>query len=150
MTLELDRIAKKEPLNAIDLSRYEVQDPLQPSSTTKPSDLETPLSRAYATHTYLRGREAHLQLLDAYGKNAWLVGNWQAEADLAALERDLAAAKREVDVVNLQRRRLQDDVGEELRALEDTWKRGVGRVLETEIATEALRQQVLEKQRGGA
>ncbi|KAI1186803.1 Pre-mRNA-splicing factor SPF27 [Nemania serpens] len=146
---ELDRIAKKQPLSAIDLSRYEVQD-APPPSTSDPSDLVAPLSRAYATHTYLAGRETHLRLLDAYGKNAWLVANWQAEAHLAALERELAAARREIDVVNIQRCRQQEEVGEELKALEETWKKGVGRVLETEIATEALRQQVLERQRGGA
>ncbi|KAH8158161.1 hypothetical protein CIB48_g10095, partial [Xylaria polymorpha] len=96
------------------------------------------------------GRETHLQLLDAYGKNAWLVANWQTEAELAALERDLAATKREIDIVNIGRRRLQDEVGQELKSLEDTWKKGVGRVLETEVAAEALRQQVLEKQRANA
>ncbi|KAI0414380.1 Pre-mRNA-splicing factor SPF27 [Xylaria grammica] len=144
---ELERVSKKEALAAIDLARYEVQD--EPPSASTPSDLAPPLSRAYATHTYLQGRQTHLQLLDAYGKNAWLVGNWQAEADLAALERDLAATKKEIDVVNIQRRRLQDEAGNELRGLEETWKKGVGRVLETEVATEALRQQVLEKQRAG-
>ncbi|KAI1121925.1 Pre-mRNA-splicing factor SPF27 [Nemania abortiva] len=149
ITAELERISKKEPLKAIDLSRYEIQD-TPPPSLTSPSSLLPPLSLAYTTHTYLQGRQTNLSLLDAYGKNAWLVANWQSEAVLAALERDLAAAKREVDVVNIQRRRLQDEVGEELRGLEETWKRGVGRVIETEIATEALRHQVLERQRGGA
>ncbi|KAI0910004.1 Pre-mRNA-splicing factor SPF27 [Ustulina deusta] len=143
---ELARISKKEPLDAIDVSRYEVQDAPLPSGA---SDLVPVVERAYATHTYLRGRETHLQLLHTYGKNAWLVGNWQAEARLAALERDLAARKREIDVVNIERRRLQDDVGEELKGLEETWRKGVSRVLETEIATEVLRQQVLEKQRTG-
>ncbi|KAI0402536.1 Pre-mRNA-splicing factor SPF27 [Xylaria palmicola] len=148
MAAELSRVASGAALDGIDATRYEIQD--SPSSSS-PSDLAPLLSRAYATHTYLRHRQAHLRLLDAYGKNAWLVANWHAEAgDLAALERDLAAARRDVDVVNLERRRRQDDVGEELRALGDAWRRGVGRVLETEVATEALRRQVLEKQRGGA
>jgi pre-mRNA-splicing factor SPF27 len=150
MQSELDRIASQTPLKAIDLSRYEVQDDSSSfPASAKPSDLVTPLQRAYATHTYLEGRRTHLQLLDAYGKNAWLVGNWQAEAELAALERDLAATKKEIDVVNIQRRRLQDEVADELKGLEESWKKGVGRVLETELATEGLRQQVLEKQRGG-
>ncbi|KAI8946773.1 Pre-mRNA-splicing factor SPF27 [Xylaria longipes] len=149
---ELSRTASSTPLTAIDPSRYEIQDPLPSNNNNNstPSSLAGPLSLAYATHTYLQGRETHLRLLDAYGKNAWLVGNWQAEAELAALERDLAAARREIDVVNIQRRRLQDEVGEELRGLEETWKKGIGRVLETEAATEALRRQVLEKQRSSA
>ncbi|KAI8629991.1 Pre-mRNA-splicing factor SPF27 [Xylariaceae sp. FL1651] len=147
MQSELERVAAKTPLKAIDLARYEAQESLPPSSA--PADLTPALARAYATNTYLQGRQTHLQLLDAYGKNAWLVGNWQTEAELAALERDLAATKKEIDVVNIQRRRLQDEVAGELKGLEETWKKGIGRVLETELAAEALRQQVLERQRGG-
>lgn len=64
------------------------------------------------------------------------------------LEKELEETRKEVDVVNIQRRRAQDEVGGELKGLDDTWRRGVGRVLETEVATEGLRQQVLEKQRG--
>lgn len=146
MAQELDRVAQKQPLQAIDLARYEAPDAGELSGS--PSALQSELSRAYAAAAYLSGRHTHLQLLDAYGKNAWLVGNWQLEGELQALERELDSTKREIDVVNIQRRRAQDDVGGELKGLDDTWRRGVGRVLETEVATENLRQQVLERQRG--
>ncbi|KAI1091281.1 Pre-mRNA-splicing factor SPF27 [Rostrohypoxylon terebratum] len=147
ITAELSRIASKTPLTAIDLTRYEA--PPSPPSSPSPDTLQTSLSRAYTAQTYLLGRQAHLQLLETYGKNAWLIGNWQLEAEVQALERELADTKEEIDVLNIQRRRAQDEVGGELKGLEETWKRGVSRVLETEIATEGLRQQVLEKQRGG-
>ncbi|KAI1800670.1 Pre-mRNA-splicing factor SPF27 [Daldinia bambusicola] len=149
ITAELARIASKQPLRAIDLSRYEATDPSDISSSSNPSRLQTELSRAYTAATYLEGRYAHLQLLDSFGKNAWLVGNWQLEAELKDLERELDSTKKEIDVVNIQRRRVQDEVGGELKGLDEAWRRGVGRVLETEIATEGLRQQILEKQRGG-
>ncbi|KAI1178626.1 breast carcinoma amplified sequence 2-domain-containing protein [Nemania sp. FL0916] len=152
LTAELARISSGQPLAAIDLTRYEAQDPPPPFSTspnTKPTDLTPALTRAYTSHTYLQHRQTHLHLLDAYGRNAWLVSNWQSESRLADLERELAAARREIDVLNIQRRRAQEHVGEEIRGLEETWKKGVGRVLETELATEELRQRVLEKQRGG-
>ncbi|KAI1811416.1 Pre-mRNA-splicing factor SPF27 [Poronia punctata] len=148
---ELNRISSQQPLKAIDLSRYEAPE----NSSTTPGeeenqDLETALSRAYTSHAYLGARQTNLQLLDAYGKNAWLVANWQTEGELGALERELAAAKKEIDLVNIQRTRLQDDVADELKGLEDTWRKGVGRVLETEAATETLRQQILERQRARA
>ncbi|XXH03804.1 protein kinase A regulatory subunit [Hypoxylon texense] len=146
LSAELDRVAAKQPLSAIDLSRYEA---LSDSPPSDPSALQTSLSRAYAAATYLSGRHAHLQLLDAYGKNAWLVGNWQLEAELRTLERELEEARKEVDLVSIQRRRAQDEVGGELKGLDEAWRRGVGRVLETEVAAEGLRQQVLERQRGG-
>ncbi|KAI1773442.1 Pre-mRNA-splicing factor SPF27 [Hypoxylon cercidicola] len=153
ITGELERIGAKQPLDAIDLARYEADAASSsPSSSSLPSDpsaLRAALSRAYAAATYLSGRRAHLQLLDAYGKNAWLVGNWQLEAELRGLERELEEARREVDLVNIRRRRAQDDAAGEIRGLDGAWRRGVGKVLETEVATEELRQRVLEMRRSG-
>lgn len=75
------------------------------------------------------------------------MGNWHLEAELQSLERDLAATRREMDLVNLDRRRAQDEVGGELRSLGETWKRGVGKVLETELAADELRRQILDARR---
>jgi pre-mRNA-splicing factor SPF27 len=149
MEQELARVSASpaQPLSAIDTSRYQEQD--APSgddddAAASPAAWEAPLARAYTASAYLESRHAHLGLLDALGKNVWLTANWQAEgAVLAPLERDLADAKRRVEVVNAARRRAQDAVAGELRSLEETWRRGVGRVLETEVAVEALRQEVL-------
>lgn len=137
---------KIQPLRAIDLSRYGAPE-LSPDQT-HPNQQQ--LEQAYTSMTYLTSRRQHLALLDSYGKNAWLVGNWQLEAELRALERELAEAKREVDLVTIQRQRAQNEAGGEIRQLEETWRRGVGRVLETEIAAEALRRQVLEAERARA
>jgi pre-mRNA-splicing factor SPF27 len=48
------------------------------------------------------------------------------------------------------RRSQQQSVQGEIQTLEGTWKKGVGRVLETEVAAEGLKQQILEKRRAGA
>lgn len=154
---ELDRHAqassasnsKPAPLRAIDLARYEAPDldPQAQPHLQQQQHFEPALNQAYTSMSYLHSRRQHLALLDSYGKNAWLVGNWQLEAELRALERELADAKREVDLVTLQRQRVQGETGGEIRQLEETWRRGVGRVLETEIAAEALRRQVLEAER---
>ncbi|KAI1635104.1 Pre-mRNA-splicing factor SPF27 [Biscogniauxia mediterranea] len=135
------------PTPGIDLSRYEA--PAATDSSAPPADA-TSLSRAYAAQSYLLSRASHLALLERYGKNAWLVSNWGLEAELAALERDLAAARRDIDLVNLERRRAQDAVAAEMDALRDAWRTGVGRVLETEVAAEGLRREVLERRRRGA
>jgi pre-mRNA-splicing factor SPF27 len=151
VTAELERVAAKQPLKAIDLSRYEAQDSAPSTENLAPGEakilLEEALSRSGASATYLAGRRAHLALLDSYGKNAWLVGNWQLEAELKALERELAQTKTEIDVLAVQRRKAQEEAGAEIHGLEETWKKGVGRVLETEIAAEGLRQEVLEQRR---
>ncbi|KAL1867701.1 hypothetical protein Daus18300_006257 [Diaporthe australafricana] len=143
---ELDRIAnspdptKPVPLDAIDLARYELPD--LPDDPADREGLEAALRQAYAATTYLSARRQHLALLDSHGKNAWLVGNWQLEGELRALEREVAAARRAVDLVTIRRQRLQRDVGGEIAGLDDAWRNGVGRVLEAEIAAEGLRREV--------
>ena len=52
--------------------------------------------------------------------------------------------------MTIRRQRVQNDAGGEIRGLDDTWRRGVGRVLETEVAAEGLRREVLEVQRAQA
>ncbi|CAK7234034.1 hypothetical protein SBRCBS47491_008814 [Sporothrix bragantina] len=135
--------AKPEPLRAIDMSRYEMdEDTPEGSEATAAA-----VARAYTSQTYLRGRRAHLALLDRFGRNAWLVSNWHAEADLKALEAGLAETRKAVDLVTVQRQRAQNDAAGELQSLEETWRTGVGRVLETEAAAEELRLQILETRR---
>uniref|UniRef100_A0A8H7N369 Pre-mRNA-splicing factor SPF27 n=1 Tax=Bionectria ochroleuca TaxID=29856 RepID=A0A8H7N369_BIOOC len=113
-----------------------------------PTDrLREVLENARVSDAYLASRRQNLELLDAYGKNAWLVGNHQLEAGLRRLEGDLADAKREIDIVNIERQRRQEDVKGEMHTLEETWRKGVGRVLETEVAVEELKEQIRNEMR---
>lgn len=145
MTTELDRIASNTPLTTLSLSRYEAQE--TPEQDAPTSRLLEVLSNAYVSDAYLSIRRANLELLDRSGKNAWLLGNYQLEDELRQLERELADTKREIDVVNLERQRRQEDVKGEMEMLEQTWRTGVGRVLETEVAVEELREQIREEMR---
>lgn len=138
---EMERAAAGRRLDAIDLTRYEAQD----DAPAGLAQLRAVLERAYTAQSYLSARHAHLRLLDTFGKNAWLVGNWQTEAELAAVERELAQSKRSIELVNNERRRTQIEVGEELKGLDATWRRGVSRVLETELAVEKLKQELRQR-----
>jgi pre-mRNA-splicing factor SPF27 len=91
-----------------------------------------------------------LGLLEKFGKNAWLVGNSQLEDILKDIETELADVRKQQEEVETLRRSQQESVQGEITTLEDTWKKGVGRVLETEVAAEGLKQQILEKRRAGA
>lgn len=70
------------------------------------------------------------------------MGNWHHESELRALEREVAAARRAVDLVTLRRQRLQRENGGEITGLDEAWRKGVGRVLEAEVAAEGLRREV--------
>jgi pre-mRNA-splicing factor SPF27 len=144
-------------INAIDTSRY--TDLEAPPNTTPTSDEDRPqlleqwrsaLSRAYVNNEYMRGRLTHLGLLEEFGKNQWLIGNSQLEDILKSLEAELAELRRQQDEVEQQRRVNQERVAGELTTLEETWKTGVGRVLEVEVAVERLKLEILERRRAGA
>ncbi|CEI66793.1 hypothetical protein FVEN_g8455 [Fusarium venenatum] len=137
ITAEIERVSKSTPLAPLDLSRYEAPSPSAPPTTALPA--------AAVAHSYLSSRLTNLELLEKWGKNAWLLGNHGLEAELQALERELAVTKREVDIVNLERQKRQAAVGAEIKTLDDTWRAGVGRVLETEVAVEELRRKIREE-----
>lgn len=90
-----------------------------------------------------------MALLSQFGKNAWLIGNAQTEDVLRDLERELEERKREIDEVVIQRRAAQEGVRGEVQGLSEAWRKGVGRVLETEVAAEGVRREVLERRRAG-
>ncbi|KAL7820302.1 Pre-mRNA-splicing factor SPF27 [Trichoderma aethiopicum] len=149
--------SSQPPQPPLDLSRYEAQElPPPPSSSDEaPSEsaqatTRRALQNAFVSSAYLSSRAQNLALLDAHGRNAWLLSNYHLEAELRSLERDLAATKRDIDLVNAARAARQTDVKAEMQGLEHNWRAGVGRVLETEIAVQELREQIRHELRSRA
>ncbi|KAF2175715.1 hypothetical protein K469DRAFT_701514 [Zopfia rhizophila CBS 207.26] len=144
-------------LAALDMKRYqELEAPPNMSPTSdenKPELLEKwndTLKKAYTSSEYVNSRLTELGLLESFGKNAWLIGNSQLEDILKSIEVELADVRKQQEDVESLRRSQQDSVRGEMSTLEETWQKGVGRVLETEVAAEGLRQQTLERRRAGA
>lgn len=129
----------------IDLSRYE-----QPESPSDDNDVEAwkqSLRIAYTSSIYLSGRTSNLTLLEELGKNAWLTGNSQLEDILRQLEKELEELNAATENVNKSRKAAQEGSRGEMIGLEETWKRGIGRTLEAEVAVEETRKQILEMRR---
>jgi pre-mRNA-splicing factor SPF27 len=145
---ELERVAAKKPLAAIDTARYESLDaPEENGSIDRWKDT---LRKAYTADSHLKQRQTNLANLERYGKNAWLLGNYQLEHELKAIEKELVETRDAVERLNQERKSAQDAIRGELENLESTWRTGVGRALEVEIANEGIRQQILEAQRKNA
>lgn len=149
MQQELERKAAGAPFTGgIDLSRYEA--PEAPARVNGAPDIEewrATLRKAYASSSHLSKRHENLALLEEHGKNAWLIGNSQLEEILGELEKELAETKEAATEVNKQRKMTQEASQGELVSLEETWKRGVGAILDVEVASEGLRLQILEHRR---
>ncbi|KAI9715197.1 MAG: hypothetical protein M1828_001023 [Chrysothrix sp. TS-e1954] len=138
----------RAPDTGIDSARYEAPD--APADTSDVNGWREALRAAYTSQQYLNEREANLGLLEKYGRNAWLIGNSQTEDVLRALERELREARDEVDRVEEARRTGQEAIRPELEGLESTWRQGLGRAIEAEVAGEGLRRQILDRQRQSA
>jgi len=143
---EINRIAAGQPRQqGIDVSRYEAPD--EPPSEGDEATMRQALRTAYISSTFLSDRHTNLQLLDEFGKNAWLIGNSQTEEILHGLEAELAGLKSETEDVNKARKASQLQSKGELLTLQENWKRGIGNILEMQVATDHLRRQIVERQR---
>lgn len=151
---ELDRKAADLPITGgIDLSRYEAPEPPSKTSLSSQNNIEvvqawrTSLQKAYTASSHLSGRLTSLSLLEELGRNAWLIGNSELEGILQGLEKELAEIKTATEDVNKARRIAQEGSKGEITGLEETWQRGVGKIIEVEVAAEGLRREILERRR---
>ena len=107
----------------------------------------TNLRQAYISRSYLSGRLDNLSLLEEFGKNAWLISNSQLEDILRDLEKELAVTKEAVENINKARKASQEESRAELTGLEETWKQGVGKIIEVQLATDGVRREMFQRRR---
>ena len=132
----------RDPGSGIDLTRYEAE-------ALDAADARAALAAAYSTASHLGGRAANLALLEAYGRNAWLVGNAALEDVLRGLERDVEARRMELERWGEARRAGGAAAKGQLEGLEREWRRAVGGSVDVKVAVEELRVGVLEAKRAG-
>ncbi|OXV05243.1 hypothetical protein Egran_06989 [Elaphomyces granulatus] len=151
---ELARKANGLPLtDGVDLSRYEAPEPPSKDSHAKddPSraldEWRRVLQRAYTSSSHLSIRQENLRLLDESGKNAWLIANSQLEHILRTIEKELVHTREAVETVHKQRKITQETSKGELVGLEETWRRGVGALVDVEVAAETMRMRILDQRR---
>ncbi|PHH61910.1 hypothetical protein CDD81_7715 [Ophiocordyceps australis] len=127
----------------LSLSRYEAQDLGSPTCTAVSIEaIRSGLENSCLSYTYLEARAENLALLENSGAQAWLCANYHAEHLLAQTEALLAQQRRAIDLLNARRLERQQSVADELRTLDDAWRKGVARVVETQLAVQNIRQQI--------
>ena len=87
-------------------------------------------------------RQENVSLLASYGPNAWLVRNYQLNAELTELQSALTAMKERVTEVNRSRRVFQEDAGQHLSRLEGRWQDLIGGTVQLEMACMAMEGEV--------
>jgi pre-mRNA-splicing factor SPF27 len=69
---------------------------------------------------------------------------------LRRIEKELVETREETERVEAERRTIQEGVRGEIEALEESWRKGVGRLVEVQVATEEVKREILERRREGA
>lgn len=87
-------------------------------------------------------RNENAALLSTYAPNAWLVRNYQLNAELKELTTTLEGLKERVTEVNRTRRVAQEETGEHLTRLEKRWQELVAGTVQLEMACMAMEGEV--------
>lgn len=74
-----------------------------------------------------------LELLEQFGKNAWLIGNSQLEDVLRDLEKGLVKTKQRTEELNRERKGAQEGGQAAMEGSERAWREGIGRVVEVQL-----------------
>lgn len=89
-----------------------------------------------------------MELLEQFGKNAWLVANGQLEDILRGVEKELVETREAMTEVNRERKRKQEGRRGELEGGERAWREGVGGLVEVQVATRDVERRWRERLRG--
>ena len=92
-------------------------------------------------------RVQSLELLEKFGRNKWLVGNWEVEGELGALERELVGVRGEVEGVNRERKGYQEGGRGRMEGLEGEWRGSVEGVVRVGVETGRVEGEVREELR---
>ena len=129
----------------MDFTRYEGPKDLLDRAGDKLSEAEKnrrKLRACYIAQTYLNGRNTNLNLLDKHGGNAWLIGNSQLEDNLRPLELAIHLERTEARDTEAATAASIEAVRDNVVALEETWRSGLGRCIEAEVACEDLKARI--------
>lgn len=138
---EIDRVAAGRSFSGgIDLGRYEASEEISADSDVEV--IKSTLRTTYTNISYLRDREANIALLENYGKNSWLIGNSHLEDVQKRLDSELTSLKTQSENTNRERKTLQEDAQGELVGLAETWKKGIDKIIQTQLACDELEQQL--------
>ncbi|KAK1922489.1 Pre-mRNA-splicing factor SPF27 [Papiliotrema laurentii] len=127
------------PIRGIDPSKY---NPPAVGPDADIEELKEAEKRGRIGEGHMAIRNENASILSSYGPNAWLVRNYQLNAELKELQETLSGLKEKVTDVNRSRRVFQEETGAHLSRLETRWQDLVGSTVQLEMACGALEGEV--------
>ncbi|KAJ3041563.1 hypothetical protein HDV00_009039 [Rhizophlyctis rosea] len=141
---ELARVSRGEKLQALDVARLRLEPP-KPSSDNTPitsEDWRLAVENSQAQLEHQWNRVINLELMSKFGSNAWRLHNFQLDDAVGKLKKDVGSNKEEVLAVNKQRKLEQIKAGHALNGMELRRNELLGRVLQVDLANDALEKEL--------
>ncbi|CAI7741399.1 unnamed protein product [Closterium sp. NIES-53] len=141
---ECERVrAGRPPTLAVDTGRYEGAGKGPAGRGAEdPNAWKGAVKAAMVQLQHQDTRHENLDLMLRFGPNAWKVHNQHLEAFLAKAQREVAERKREIELLNRDRRLNQQAAAVELGRLEQAWREGVQKNADIQAACAQLEAQI--------
>ena len=134
---ELERVGRGEALAPLDTQRYRL-DPPRGAAAEDPAAWRAALANAKAQLEHQHLRVLNLELLLKYGPDLWKVENRGVEQAGALYAAAAAAADKEAEVVNRERKLQQLAAGGDIQRLEYEWYQQVSKNMDIDLACRQL------------
>lgn len=138
---EYERVKAGRPPARLDAARHHL-DPPPPGLRSDVSAWRQALANARTQLQHQSLKLANLDLMLKYGANAWRVHNQHLEAFNSRLQKGTAEARRDIELLNRDRKLNQLSAGAELTRLKQQWTGLVEKNAEIEAACRALEAEV--------
>ncbi|KAJ8683652.1 hypothetical protein QAD02_019444 [Eretmocerus hayati] len=141
MKQEFERLQNRLPMDVLSMKRYE----LPPPPPGKMNDLASwteSVQNSYAQLEHQATRICNLELMTIYGSEAWKTYLQVLMKLVADAQKKLQTLKKQIQEVNWQRKSMQIQGGEKLKALEEEWVGLVSKNYEIEQACVYLEDQI--------
>ncbi|KAI8973699.1 Pre-mRNA-splicing factor SPF27 [Mycotypha africana] len=144
---EMERIAKKQPLDALDTKRYELKGPEEDEDKESVETWKAAVDNAKSQLESQAGSMFNLELLSKYGANAWRVHNYQLETSINYVKKETERLRQQMMEINRERKQDQTQAAASLSSLENKWSDLISQNLQVELACAALENEVEELRR---
>ena len=145
----MKRIAAKQPLKALDTTRYRV-DPPPADKAADEAAWEAAVHNAMAQSVHQEVRLENIELLQQYGPSQLKAQNVELETIKSGMTRESESTHRKTEEVNKVRKIEQMQAGERLHSLESKWQQLVYNNRQIETACENLEREVKRLKDSGA
>lgn len=143
---EIERLQNRQPMEMLNMKRYELPSP-STGKTTDVASWNECVENSMAQLEHQATRIANLDLMAIYGTEAWKTYNTVLSQMVQQAQKRLQELKKQIQEIHWQRKNDQTGAGEKLKRLEENWVGLVSKNYEIERVCVELEYEIFEMQK---